>query len=186
MYNFFKIHHFIFAFLLFTGCGKENDLLPAATSTVNENATASTEELLLELEITLSSVFGKYVVLDSVKNIEIKINNDAWGSFHYFAENKLRFSNLIEVNDFSTTENKFSHAIVLDYLTTAEDYQTAGEFADFIKNFLQPGNYFCTVESITVFDNMGSESKIDLYRDFILDIQEGEKSVYVGKIEIEL
>ncbi|MEM9888140.1 MAG: hypothetical protein AAF849_19765 [Bacteroidota bacterium] len=173
----------LFGLLLFLFTACDDDLSPAAAAVINDNATASTEELLLELEIQQGE---RYIVLDSVKNIEVFINGQPWATFDYALPNQSRFDDLQEENNFLTTDIAFSHKLVLNYLTTAEDFQTAGQFADFIRNFLQPGEYFCSILSLSIFNQEDEAQEIILFEDFLLEVGNQEKSIYVGKIQIQL
>ncbi|MEM8523674.1 MAG: hypothetical protein AAGG68_03470 [Bacteroidota bacterium] len=110
----------LFVFLL-ANC--DADLSRGAGAIVNDDAIASVEELLLELEIRQGD---RYVVLDSINNIEVFINGKPWAVFDYQLPNQDRFDDLAEVNNFLTTDVTFSHKLVLNYLTTAKDFKTAG------------------------------------------------------------
>ncbi|MEN0045579.1 MAG: hypothetical protein AAF806_00835 [Bacteroidota bacterium] len=177
----FRLSPLLLLPLLFTNC--DASLSPGAAAIVNDNATASTEELLLELEIQQGD---RFVVLDSIKNIEVFINGQPWATFDYQLPNQSRFDDLVEENNFLTTDFTFSHKLVLNYLTTAKDFKTAGEFADFIRNFLQPGDYFCSIVSISIYNTQGQVFDLELFEDFLIEVEEQEKSVYVGKISVEL
>jgi len=139
--------------------------------------------LLLELEIQQGN---RFVVLDSIKNIEVFINGQPWAIFDYQLPNQDRFDDLMEESDFLTTAIPFSHKLVLNYLTTAKDFKTAGEFADFLRNFLQSGDYFCSIVSLSIHNIQGQVFDVELFEDFLIKVGDKEKSIYVGKIQIEL
>ena len=181
MLFFYRFFLFSCSLIIFNACDSS---LPSSTSAiVNDNATASVEELLLELEIQQED---RFVVLDSVKNIEVFINGEYWAIFDYKSPSQSRFDDLVEINDFLTTDLTFSHKLVLDYLTTAEEFTTAGEYADFIRNFLQPGDYFCSIVSLFIYDQKGQAKELELFEDFLIKVESQEKSIYVGEIKVEI
>ena len=103
MKNPFRIFVGICFIILIGNCGDSN-LSPAAASIINEASTANAEELLVEIEIISNVSSDRYIVVDSIKNIVVEINNDIWGVFEYFNENQGSFDNLIEIFKFGLRE----------------------------------------------------------------------------------
>ena len=180
---------FLFCITLI-GCAGEDYDAPISQATVDTDNESDFEEVLIDIEITTKDPTTQevhYVLLDSIYDIAVDINNQQWGVFREdTGPVDPSGTGVLALNGFYVQKERVTYHLVLNYFSIPGDLQTAGEAADFLKGFLLPGDYFFRLRELK-FNNAANEpTTISLSETQVLNIEPKERSVFVGTFNIEL
>ena len=182
---------FVFMIVLFIICSKE-DYSPYSYSNestiYSDTKTNQFRELVLIIDpYILIGGEKKFIVTDTIKNINIKISNKLWGVFNSFGIDTSIFVKDKTINFYSTnTIAKYS--IIAPYKTSSDTLKTAGEYSDLLNNYLtlEPGNYICQIESFEIKQLDGSIKKIKPFIVVPIEVKENSRSALVGEFEVQI
>lgn len=178
-------------FFILLGCKKE-DYSPYTYS--NESTIYSTSnttkfrELVIIIEpFILVGNEKKFIVIDTIKNVNIKINNKLWGVYNSFAIDTTVFIKS-KSSDFYTTSTTTKYSVIAPYKGSKDTLTTAGEYADLLNNYLtlEPGNYICQVESFDIKQVDGTTKKIRPFIVVPIEVKENNRSALVGEFEVQI
>ncbi|MDR1983872.1 MAG: hypothetical protein LBQ28_03500 [Prevotellaceae bacterium] len=129
----------------------------------------------------------KYVVVDSLRNIVIKINNKTWTTPNSYGLDTAHVSNKTTVNDYLVTTESITYPTLVNVVSYPENFETAGQYADLLNNYfnLNPGTYICQLQSFDIMDISGNTTTIYTPSlSFPLEIKPEQKSVNIGEFEV--
>ena len=183
---------FVSVFILFfIGCSKE-DYSPytySNESTIySDTKTTMFRELILIIDpYTLIGNEKKYIVTDSIQNVNIKINNKLWGVCNSFGIDTSIFIKEKTFN-YYVTNSIVKYSIIAPYNTSSDTLRTAGEYSDLLNNYLtlEPGNYICQIESFEIKHLDGTLEKIKPFIVVPIEVKENSRSALVGEFEVQI
>lgn len=183
---------FVFMIVLFiVGCKKE-DYSPYSYSNestiYSDSKTTQFREFVIIIEpyIMLGNE-KKYIVTDTIKNINIKISNKLWGIYNSFGIDTSIFIKEKTTN-FYLTNTITKYSIIAPYKTSNDTLKTAGEYSDLLNNYLtlEPGNYICQIESFDIKQIDGTIKKIKPFIVVPVEVKENTRSALVGEFEVQI
>jgi hypothetical protein len=129
----------------------------------------------------------KYIVTDTIKNVNIKINNKPWGMYNSFGIDTSLFVNE-KISNLHTSNSATKYPIIAPYKTSNDTLTTAGEYSDLLNNHLtlEPGNYICQVESFEIKQSDGTIKKVKPFIIAPIEIKENMRSALVGEFEVQI
>lgn len=185
-----KIFTLLFLALLgFTSCEKDNadaySYNSSSTIYSSENSTRFRELLLVLKPYVLVDGQKKYIVTEAVYNVKLSVNGKAWGSFDSYNVNTALFINSSQ-GDYLVTDTAVRYAVIAPYQSLKDTLTTAGEYAQLLNNIftLEPGFYFCKVESFEVRDLSGVNRKFETPVLQAVEIKENSRSAFLGEFEV--
>jgi len=171
--------------LLIMSCNKDDNLSSADRNVVSNDETVPFEELLVLINVKTSD--STYLVVESVDSVNIYVNNFYWAKINSLTVDT---SNVVKsLNDnFYETNNKINYLIIAKQDIKEPDYNTAGEFANYLNEYyeLKPGEYACLIESFQVTFNDNSTRKYNTFEYKTFKVEQNSKSAFVGEIEINI
>lgn len=181
----------ILLFLTLTGCNKQ-DYTPYSYSNestiYSDSKTTQFRELVIIIEpYILIGNEKKYIVTDTIKNVNIKISNKLWGIYNSFGIDTSIFKKEKTTNFYSTnTVTKYS--IIAPYKSGNDTLKTAGEYSDLLNNYLtlEPGNYICQIESFDIKQIDGTIKKIKPFIVVPVEVKENSRNAFLGEFEIQI
>lgn len=183
---------FVFMIALFiVGCKKE-DYSPYSYSNestiYSDSKTTQFREFVIIIEpyIMLRNE-KKYIVTDTIKNVNIKISNKLWGIYNSFGIDTSIFIKEKTTN-FYLTNTITKYSIIAPYMTSNDTLKTAGEYSDLLNNYLtlEPGNYICQIESFDIKQIDGTIKKIKPFIVVPVEVKENTRSALVGEFEVQI
>ena len=179
--------------LLLFGCDKEKEY-SSPYSCLNEYAVYQTSDetvfreflLILKPYVSVDSQ-KKYLAIDSITNVTIKINNKDWGSFTSLDVESTLFDT--ELNDgIVVTDDEVKYAVIVPFQTSKDTLTTAGEYSDLLNNqfTIDPGFYIFEIESFEFKLVTGEVLKVKTPIVEPVEITENSRNVFVGEFEIKI
>ncbi len=182
--------YILFFAVLLVGCAAEDYATPISQATVDTDNESDFEEVLVDVEITTidpATQELRYVLLDSIYDIAVAINNETWGVFREkTGPIDPNASGVSQVNGYYVQGEPYTYHLTLNYNAASSDLQTAGEAADFLRGFLLPGDYFFKLNELKINNIANEATTIKLSDTQLLSIEPKERSVFVGKFNIKL
>jgi hypothetical protein len=183
---------FVFMILVFlTGC-VQKDYSPysySSESTIySESSTTPFREFVIIIDpYLLIGYVKKYIVCDTLKNVNIRISDKPWNILNSFAIDTSLF---IKEKTFNLylTNTIIKYSIIASYKTSADTLTTAGEYSDLLNNYLtlEPGNYICQIESFDIKQIDGSYKRIKPFIVVPVEIKENSRSSFVGEFDVQI
>jgi len=177
--------------LLLIGC-KKGDYSPYSYSNdstiYSDTKTTQFRELVLIIDpYVLIGDEKKFIVTDTIKNVNIKISNKLWGIYDSFGIDTTIFVKNKTSNFFSTSTIT-KYPIIAPYMTSSDTLKTAGEYSDLLNNYLtlEPGNYICQIESFEIKQLDGSVKKVKPFIVVPIEVKENSRSALVGEFEVQI
>jgi len=177
--------------LSFCGCS-EDDQSPysySSESTIySDSKTIRFRELILILKpYVLNGTEKSFIVTDTIKNVNIKINDKLWGVYNSLGIDTTNFVKE-KTNNFYSTLSTTKYAIIAAYKTSSAPLNTAGEYSDLLNNYLtlEPGNYIFQIESFEIKQLDGSLRKIKPAIVVPIEVKENSRSALVGEFEVQI
>ena len=179
-----KLIPFICIPLMLGSCGED----PGYTGTsnaVSETSQVDFEELNAIINIKTSD--STYLATSSIDSINIYINNQFW-SMSSATSSNLEHLDRIEINNKLHAESKVNYFLLSQYTAEEIDFTTAGDYANYLNDQLdiEPGEYICFIESFTITRNNGSVEKHYPYEYRIFNIEDNQRSVSLGELELNI
>jgi inner membrane protein involved in colicin E2 resistance len=177
--------------LLMIECKKE-DYSPYSYSNestiFSDSKTTQFRELVVIIEpYIMVGNEKRYIVTDTIKNVNIKISNKLWGIYNSFGIDTSIFIKQKTTNFYSTNiVTKYS--IIAPYQTSSDTLRTAGEYSDLLNNYLtlEPGNYICQIESFEIKQIDGTVKKIKPFIVVPVEVKDNSRSALVGEFEVQI
>lgn len=185
-----KIFTLLFLALLgFTSCEKDNtdaySYNSSSTIYSSENSTRFKELLLVLKPYVMINGQKKYVVTETVYNVKLTVNGKTWGSFDSYDVNTSLYVNSSQGN-YQVSDTAVRYAVIAPFQSIKDTLTTAGEYAQLLNNIfvLEPGFYFCKVESFEIRDLSGAVRKFDTPVLQAVEIKENSRSAFLGEFEV--
>jgi hypothetical protein len=127
----------------------------------------------------------KYIVTDSLYNVAISINLKPWGQFFSLPKDPELYSSE-PLNSYQVTAAQVKYGVLAPYRSDNDTLTTAGEYAQLLNNFilLEPGFYFCEVESFDIKDVNGNRKTVRTSILETVEIQANSRSAFIGEFEV--
>jgi hypothetical protein len=180
-----KLIYLLMIGLLTASCEKDDGLSPPQRNVISDEEKIPFEELLLLINIKTSD--STWLVVSSVDSVKIFINEHYWTKTN---SQPIDTSKVAKTNigNTSVASSKLNYLIIADQDIGEPDYNTAGEFAQYLNAAyeLPPGEYACFIESlqVTLHDNTAHKYYPMQYSTF--RIEQNLKSIFLGEIEIAI
>lgn len=180
---------FFLALLGFASCEKDTtdaySYNSSSTIYSSENSTRFKELLLVLKPYVMVDGQKKYVVTETVCNVKLSVNGKAWGSFDSYNVNTSLYVNSSQ-GDYLVSDTAVKYAVVAPYQSLKDTLTTAGEYAQLLNNIfvLEPGFYFCKVESFEVKNLSGVTHKFETPVLQAVEIKENSRSAFLGEFEV--
>lgn len=177
----------IFAVILLAmaACNKSDDNSSAEQNVVSDDGSVQFEDLMVLLNVKVTDT--SYLVVKSIDSVNIFVNTSFWAKISSNPVDTAVIQKYTVGNMF-LTKNKLNYLIVASQDIDDPNYNTAGEFANYLNSLydLQAGEYACFIESfkVTFNDNTTRKYYPYIYKPF--RVEENSRSAYVGEIELNL
>jgi hypothetical protein len=128
----------------------------------------------------------KYIVIDSLRNIIIKINNKDWVAPTSYGLDTLHVSDKSTINNYRVTTEPITYPVQINVVSYPGTFETAGQYADLLNNYfyLAPGVYICQLYSFDIGGSSGNTTIHTPSISFPIEIKSGQKSMNVGEFEV--
>ncbi len=178
------IYYFLFG-LFVVSCDQDDSLSIVDRNVVSKDGSIPFEELLILVNIKTTD--STYLVVESIDSVKIYINNYYWTQINSQTLDTSKVDKKLVGNKY-ITDKKVSYLIIANQDIEQPDYNTAGEFAQYLNAAyeLKPGEYACFIES---FQLTFSDNSIKKYYPFeykTFKVEQNLRSAFVGEIEIKL
>jgi hypothetical protein len=161
----------------------------ASESTIfsSESTVQFREVLLVIRPFILSGDTKKFIVSDSLLNVKVKMNNTLWSTVNSLSLDTSAVENEIYGN-FVVTELPLKYSIIAKFVPEKTTLTTAGEYSDLLRKYMniEPGVYFCQVESFEIKLSDGSLKKVVPLISEMIEITDKTRSLYLGEFEVEI
>ncbi len=126
-----------------------------------------------------------YVLTDSLLNVTVKMNNTLWCSTNSLEVDTSTVAKY-ESGTFTVTNIPLKYSIIGAYESDKDTLTTAGEYSDLLKIHLniEPGVYFCRVESFEIRQNDGTLFRVVPYITEMIEITEDTRSIFLGDFDV--
>lgn len=193
---FLKIRFSFFLFfvalqLFLVSCGI-TETLPTTydiNSTINSPTSTAFVKNLLFIIKPYIRVNGqnKYIVSDSIVNIDIHINNKEWGTYKSSALDTSIVSKS-PISGYWLSSDTLKYSVVADNRFVMDSLKTAGAYANLMHNYLmlEAGDYIFELASFDVKLQNGRLKKIYPGVTKLLQITDKMTSLFVGEYSIEV
>lgn len=185
-----KIYALLFlAILGFASCEKDSSDAYSynSSSTIysSENSIRFKELLLVLKPYVMVDGEKKYVVTETIYNVKLSVNGKAWGSFDSYNVNTSLYVNSSQ-GDYLVSDTAVRYAVIAPFQSIKDTLTTAGEYAQLLNNIfvLEPGFYFCKVDSFEVTDLSGVTRKFETSVLQAVEIKENSRSAFLGEFEV--
>jgi hypothetical protein len=152
-----------------------------------ENSTSFREILLILVPYITEGDESLYLVTDTIRNVEIHVNDQLWGVFNSFGIDSSRYE-YANYNGLFFSISQTCYQIVAPYVTSSDTLFTAGEYADLLNGYftLEPGDYFCEIASFELITSQNQVIKV--YPGLIIpfEVHENSRSTFIGQYEVLL
>ena len=186
---------FIFALLaIMVGCEKDDDDYSPGTYP-NEEAIYyqnSEETVFREFLFILKPYMSinnqkRYLAIDSLSNVSIKINNKNWGSFTSLQVDPSLFDTE-QNNNTAVTDDQVKYSVIAPYQTSKDKLTTAGEYSKLLNNkfTIEPGFYIFEIKSFEFIDSNGETKQVNTPIVEAIEVTENSRNVFVGEFEIKV
>lgn len=169
--------------LFLTGCG--GDSVSGVEGAIIDDSDNEHKLHRLLTVINLKSSEGKNVILERIDSISLSVNGSPWGVFTSSNMETSRFSTTTEGN-LNVSEQKAGYLVLAEYEVPANDLNTAGQIAQYLRDRLSlpPGDHICEVTTVTFTDNAGSPVTVypNIYIPFT--VSQNIASIYLGEITV--
>ncbi|MDR2126383.1 MAG: hypothetical protein LBP63_06110 [Prevotellaceae bacterium] len=131
----------------------------------------------------------KYLVVDSLRNIVIKINNKVWTTPNSYGLDTVHVNDKTTINNYRVTTESVNYPASVNVVSYPENFETAGQYADLLNNYfnLNPGLYICQLQSFDIKDIFGNLITIYTpYLSFPVEIKQEQESINIGEFEVLL
>ena len=177
--------------LILLGCNRE-DYSPYSYSNEATIYSETNKTMFRELLVILRPYIEynsqkKYIVIDSISNVVIKINDKEWGKFNSLIVDTSLFNYEI-FNDYYVTNDIIKYSVIAPYQTAKDTLTTAGEYSDLLNNFftLEPGFYICEIKSFEIKLINGDKQIIKPFIVIPIEIKENTRSSFIGEFDIQV
>lgn len=130
----------------------------------------------------------KYILTESIYDLNIKINNFWEGHFESYSFD-IR-SNMEDRNEhFYLSNEAIPYPFVIEIATVPDNLITAGDYSGLLNNYwnLQPGAYVCQIQSFRIKTIAGEEIKVNTPSLIVpLEVTKGVASVNLGTFDVEI
>lgn len=177
--------------VIFSACSK-NDTSPYTYSSqatiFSEDEEVTFRELVFMIRpFVISEGEIKYVVTDSIFNVEVSINDEPWGNFESLGLNTSVFDTEV-LGDLLVTDALVKYPVIAPFQSKKDTFNLAGEYADLLNNYLvlEPGAYICEIESFEMLLQNGDIKHVETYIVEHIQIGEDVVSVFLGEFDVPL
>lgn len=180
-----KLIYFLMIGLLLAGCEKNDGLSPPQRNVISDEEIIPFEELLMLINIKTSD--STWLVVSSVDSVRIFINEHYWNMVNSQTIDTSKVAKT-HLGNTSVSESKLNYLIIADQDIEEPDYNTAGEFAQYLNAAyeLPPGEYACFIESLQVTLNDNTVHKYYPMQYATFRLEPNFKSIFLGEITINL
>lgn len=180
-----ELIYFLLIGLLLVSCDIDDSLSSADRNVVSEDGVIPFEELLILVNIKTTD--STYLVVKSVDSVSIFINDFYWTKINSQPLDTSKVDKQPVGNKY-LSDNKINYLIIANQDIEQPDYNTAGEFAQYLNSAyeLKPGEYACLVESFQITFNDNSIKTYYPYEYKIFKVEQNLRSAFVGEIEIRI
>jgi len=180
-----RLIYYLLIGLFIVSCTKDDSSSSAYRNVVSEDGSIPFEELLILVNIKPTD--STYLVVKSVDSINIYINDYYWTKINSQILDTSKIDKQL-VGNKNISDNKINYLIIANQDIEQPDYNTAGEFAQYLNAAyeLKPGEYACLIESFQV---TFSDNSIKRYYPFeykTFKVEQNLRSAFVGEIEIKI
>lgn len=158
-------------------------------STIFSSDTSVTfrEVLLVIRPFMLENSVKKYIVTDTLLNVRVKMNNTLWSVTRSLFLDTTAVEGSASGN-FMVTDTPLKYSIIAGYQPQKDTLTTAGEYSELLRGFMiiEPGVYFCRVESFEFRMNDGNLKKVVPLISEMIEITEDTRSLFLGEFEVEI
>jgi hypothetical protein len=190
--NSLKLAIVLCSFFLIFSCSKDNDLngysYYSESTIYSSTTTVQFREVLLTIKpyIVLENV-KKFIVTDSLLNVKVKMNNTSWSTSNSLFLDTTSLADEV-YGEFIITDSPIKYSIIARFEPTKDTLTTAGEYSDLLRNYMniEPGVYFCRVESFEIKLADGSAKKVVPLISEMVEIKDSMRSLYLGDFEVEV
>lgn len=178
-----RLIYFLLIGLLVASCQKDDSLSSPDRNVVSEDGYIPFEEILILINIKTTD--STYLVVNSIDSVSIYINDYYWTKINSQTLDTSKVDKFLVGNKYQT-ENKINYLIIADQDIEQPEYNTAGEFAQYLNAAyeLKPGEYACLIESFQVTFNDNSTKKYYPFEYTTFKVEQNSRSAYVGEIKL--
>jgi hypothetical protein len=157
----------------------------AERNVFSEDGSVQLEEIFLLMNVKTSD--STWLVTESIDSITLYVNSSYWAMVSSESVNVAGIPSH-EVGNMNVSESKLEYLVLAEQDLEEPEYLTAGDFAQFLNSYyvLQPGEYACLIESFVVTYNDNTREKIYPLQYTTFNVEEGNRSVFVGEFEINI
>jgi len=176
---------FLIIGLLLVSCDKDDSLSSADRDVFSEDGSIPFKELLLLINIKTTD--STYLAVQSVDSVNIYINDFYWTKTNSQTLDTSKIDKQLAGNKY-LSKNKINYLIIADQTGEQPDYNTAGEFAQYLNAAyeLQPGYYACLIESFQVTFTDNSIHKYYPFEYTTFKVEQNSVSAFAGEIELKI
>lgn len=180
-----RLIYYLLIGLLVGSCEKDDSLSSADRNVVSEDGSIPFEEILILVNIKTTD--STYLVVKSVDSVSVYINNYYWTQINSQTLDTSKVDKQLVGNKY-ITDNKINYLIIAKQYIEQPDYNTAGEFAQYLNAAyeLKPGEYVCLIESFQVTFNDNSTKTYYPFEYTTFKVEQNLRSAFVGEIEIKI
>jgi hypothetical protein len=184
----------LFAFLplLFISCEKEDTLTgytyQSESTIFNQSNQVQFREVLFTIKpYIMAGGVKKFIVTDTLLNVKVKMNNTLWSTTKSLALDtsgvQKQTLGLFQVSDYN-----LKYSVIANYQPEKTVLTTAGEYSDLLRAYMniEPGVYFCQVESFEIRLADGSRRKTVPLISEMVEITANTRSLFLGEFEVEI
>jgi hypothetical protein len=188
---FFRFTAILFCGLLFFSCNEEAGSYSYNEPTIYSN---SSQHLLSEVVFFIKPYIWeegrkKYIVMDTLKNISLVINNKIKKESDSYSLDTEHLSSKETYRDYLVTDQSIHYPVVMDVTMKPQILTTAGQYADLLNDYmnLQPGIYVCRIVSFDIKTVSGELRTVYTPTlSFPLEVEENKASIHLGEFEVEV
>jgi len=176
--------------LLLSACDEYDDLNGYTYYSENTIYSSSSETQFREVLFTIRPYIKLgddhlYILTDTLLNVSVKMNNTQWCLAHSL---DMDTAAVVKTSflGFAATPTQLKYSIIAAYEPKKDTLTTAGEYADLLRTHLliEPGVYFCRVESFDLKKIDGSLFHVVPYISEMIEINEDTRSIFLGDFEV--
>ncbi|HAD98066.1 MAG TPA: hypothetical protein DCG19_11715 [Cryomorphaceae bacterium] len=145
------------------------------------------EFVLLLKPYILENGERRYVVCDSLLEVEIHINGREWGEFASLDIDAQSYDPTT-FQGYKVSNSEVKYAVIAPYALPEDTLQTAGEFAGLINSLhiLKPGDYIAEVPKFKIRRADGGITTVRANITEWVRVTENSTSAFIGEFEIAL
>ncbi|MGB0167022.1 MAG: hypothetical protein ACPF8V_09230 [Luteibaculum sp.] len=163
-------------------CNKDDSV--AGRNTVNESRTVEFRELSMLVNIEDDN--SNFLVLEKIDSLQLRIGDFITLTVPSLAVDTSRI-NKFQSGNFWVSTKKVSYLVIARPEVEPEEYETAGQYAEFLNQILElePGEYVCLIEAVYLKDRNGVATEFFPMAYTNFTVEENTVSSFAGEINLK-